>query len=191
MGGVYLDSDVAVFRRFDHLHEYNFFTGIEFRNHEYQNGFIEAAILASIPGNPLVKEILDRYNSRNFIREDGSFDKTIAPNIYTPVFRNKYNWDGSDRTVTFSDGTTILDSSLLTNSIILSPKESHIFFHYNNATWSPHHESRGRIYKLFQRNGYIDFYRRIENIRVCVIRWIKGKIKHIKRTSPRTTKTKD
>lgn len=81
-GGIYLDSDVLVFKSFEKLlHEANYVTGLEYtpvprlkkeqidkNGHRKQNvesvfGIgIQAAFMASIPGHPFCKTCLERYN---------------------------------------------------------------------------------------------------------------------------------
>lgn len=56
-GGVYLDTDVEVYKSFDDLLDNHFFIGVE-QPHYFGNATIGAE-----KGNPIVKEILNRYES--------------------------------------------------------------------------------------------------------------------------------
>lgn len=69
-GGIYLDSDIMVLRSFDDLLECKSFTGFE------SGGRIAAWIFASESGNPLFKELLDYYDGRNFVDDNGIPDLT-------------------------------------------------------------------------------------------------------------------
>ncbi len=69
-GGIYLDSDILVSRSFDDLLEEKAFTAFE------SGGRIAAWIFASQAQNPLFKELLDYYDGRSFLREDGTPDLT-------------------------------------------------------------------------------------------------------------------
>lgn len=69
-GGIYLDSDIEVFRSFDSLLRNRAFTGFE------SAGRIGAWILASEKGNPLFKRLLDYYVGRSFYDENGEMDLT-------------------------------------------------------------------------------------------------------------------
>ena len=69
-GGIYLDSDVEVYRSFDDLLENEAFMGFE------SGGRIGAWLMASEAGNPLFQEMLSYYDGRPFLREDGSADLT-------------------------------------------------------------------------------------------------------------------
>jgi len=74
-GGIYLDSDVKVYKRFDSFLNHSFFSCIEyFKPTNYIA--IEAAVLGSVSGHPFVLECLEEYKSLRFIKGDGIFDFT-------------------------------------------------------------------------------------------------------------------
>ncbi len=77
-GGIYLDSDIEVFKRFDDLLDNKAFTGFESGNR------IGPWLIASEKGNPLIKELLDYYIGRHFCDENDNIDMT--PNT-VPVTR--------------------------------------------------------------------------------------------------------
>lgn len=77
-GGIYLDSDIEVFRSFDELLDNKAFTGFE------SGGRIGPWILASERGNPLFKEFLEYYRDRSFYNEKEEMD--LTPNT-VPVTR--------------------------------------------------------------------------------------------------------
>lgn len=72
-GGIYLDCDVRVFKRFDALLNAKAFTGFE---HE---GAVAAWLLASEKGNPLFAAFLAYYEHKKFLLADGSLD--LTPNV--------------------------------------------------------------------------------------------------------------
>lgn len=57
-GGIYMDTDVQVFKPFDELLENNMFLGYEL------NGYIGTGIIGAEKGNLLVKELLDFYTDK-------------------------------------------------------------------------------------------------------------------------------
>lgn len=70
-GGVYLDSDMEVYRDFSEIIDaYDVVGGFE------HDTIASAGFIAAIPQCPLIKELLNSYETRNFIKEDGSFDMT-------------------------------------------------------------------------------------------------------------------
>lgn len=72
-GGIYLDSDIEVFKSFDDLLNNKAFTGFE------NERDIAAWIFASEKGNPLFKDFMDYYNDVSFILPDGAFN--MIPNV--------------------------------------------------------------------------------------------------------------
>ena len=98
-GGFYLDSDVRVFSRFDKFLKYGFVSSIEYNKlcdtsqfdasfHRYPSvehvfGLgIQAAIIGSTKGHLFPFDLLNYYNSREFVKKDGTFDMLPAPVIY-------------------------------------------------------------------------------------------------------------
>lgn len=85
-GGIYLDSDVLVYKNFDDLLDLPYFIG-EDRVHCF-----EAAVIGTEKGNPWIKEILDRYTDRPFIREDGSLNMRSLPSVFHDILTKHYSF---------------------------------------------------------------------------------------------------
>ena len=75
MGGIYLDSDVEVLKGFDDLLDLPYFIGAE------KAQTPEAAIIGAEKGCDWIKQCLDYYQDRSFIKEDSSLDITKLPEI--------------------------------------------------------------------------------------------------------------
>lgn len=106
-GGVYLDSDVEVLKPFDDFLKYSFFSSMEFHpfqieqeesyklineagkrlSDNYVSGIqIQAAVMGAEKGCPYVKEVLDWYKDKHFVKSDGTLGTdVIAPQIYARV----------------------------------------------------------------------------------------------------------
>ncbi len=69
-GGIYLDSDIEVYKSFNELLNNKAFTGFE------DEANIGAWMFGSEKGNPLFRELLDYYNGKSFIFPDGSYNMT-------------------------------------------------------------------------------------------------------------------
>jgi hypothetical protein len=67
-GGIYLDTDVEVFKSFDDLLEHDSFWGFE------QENFIATSTIGAAKGNQLLKQFVDSYEDIGFKREDGSYN---------------------------------------------------------------------------------------------------------------------
>ena len=162
-GGVYLDSDVLVKQRFDEWHDYKFFTGIETRNPQHSQFWIEAAIMGSEQNNPIIKEAMKYYEKRNFIKEDGSFDKTPAPDIITDIFIKNYGWERREGQQNFKDGTVIFSHNDITSSQY-PLKPSVRLYHCNNCSWIPTEEWRSPLYKFCRKHDLMRYYKKFEKI---------------------------
>ena len=100
-GGIYLDSDVILLKRFDDFLGNSFFSSMEYHpkqiekcgtmNYIDSNGKriadkyiegiqIQAAVMGAEKGNPFVKEVMDWYSDKHFVNEDG----TIRTNVLSP-----------------------------------------------------------------------------------------------------------
>lgn len=75
-GGIYLDSDVTVYKSFNDLLHLSYFIGEE-RTHCF-----EAAVIGCEPGCWWIKDILDRYNGLDFVSDDGSFNMRSLPKVF-------------------------------------------------------------------------------------------------------------
>jgi hypothetical protein len=67
-GGIYLDTDVEVFKSFNDLLHHESFWGFE------QENFIATSTIGAAKGNHLIKQFLDSYQEKKFINEDGTYD---------------------------------------------------------------------------------------------------------------------
>ncbi len=73
-GGIYLDTDVEVFKSFDDLLDNESFWGFEEKN------FIATSTIGAKAKNKLIKEFLDSYEGKGFKQVDGTFD--MSTNVY-------------------------------------------------------------------------------------------------------------
>ncbi|TGX82102.1 polysaccharide biosynthesis protein [Palleniella muris] len=103
-GGIYMDTDIKVLKRFDDFMNYRFFTAVEYHednvriNHvedmltadgckKNKNDIIidiciESSIFAAEKGHPFIKDCLHYYTDKHFVLPDGSYyDKIIVPVI--------------------------------------------------------------------------------------------------------------
>ena len=86
-GGIYLDSDVEVIKSFDDLLHLPYFTGIEVG----PDG-IELAAFGAEKGTYWLKDMMEYYEGRNFIRENGTLEMDPMPPVMGKMIRRKYYW---------------------------------------------------------------------------------------------------
>lgn len=110
-GGIYLDSDVILLKRLDDFLDNSFFSSMEYHpiqiekcdsmryldseGHRIEDVYIQgiqiqAAVMGAEKGCPFVKEVLDWYQDKHFVKEDGSLRTDIlSPYIYARVAESK------------------------------------------------------------------------------------------------------
>lgn len=93
-GGLYLDTDVEVFKPFDDLLVFKAFAGFEGSKHKPMG----TCVMASEPNGEWVTEILEAYQDRHFVKEDGSFDiRTNVQFITSLMAANGFRQDGVEQ----------------------------------------------------------------------------------------------
>ena len=83
-GGIYLDSDVEVLKSFDPFLQHKSFCG-----HEAM-GWLEPAVIGAEKGTVWLKDMMDYYENRHFIKKDKLDDK-VLPIVMHEVLNAKYN----------------------------------------------------------------------------------------------------
>ena len=84
-GGIYLDTDVEVVKPFDDLLVLPYFFGMEM-----ETSPIEAATMGCEKGCSLIKDVLDTYIGKSFVKPDGTFDELPLPNLFKPFLGDRY-----------------------------------------------------------------------------------------------------
>lgn len=73
-GGFYLDTDVELLKSLDHLRQEKAFLGFE-----ENNAINPGCGFGAEKGNPVIRELRDRYDSLSFYIEDGTLNLTPSP----------------------------------------------------------------------------------------------------------------
>lgn len=72
-GGIYLDADVLIYKNFNELLNLPYFIGCD------QIRAFEAAVIGAEKGCLWIKDILDTYSGKCFVKKDGTYDVTELP----------------------------------------------------------------------------------------------------------------
>lgn len=130
-GGIYMDMDVEVIKNMDILLQNPYFFGMETLTG------IEAGIFGSEKSFLFLKQCLDYYENRPFVKKDGSFDTCPLPKIMYNVLSNNYQYD--ERTsINISD----LDSKkiyLFDNEFLTAKSYQTGIINVTDNTFSIHH----------------------------------------------------
>ncbi len=89
-GGIYLDTDVEVLKKFDDLLHLPYFAGTE------GGSWVEAAVFGAEKGAEWLKDIL-AYFEKPFINADGSYAMTTLPQVMNAVIETKRRICVADR----------------------------------------------------------------------------------------------
>lgn len=79
IGGIYLDTDVEVYKSFDDLLHLESFWGFE------QGNYIATSTMGSSKGSFILKIFLESYNEKNFIKADGTLDDLTNVKVVTNI----------------------------------------------------------------------------------------------------------
>ena len=82
LGGIYLDTDVEVFKPFDDMLHHESFWGFE------QENYIATSTIGAAKENKLIKIFLDSYEEKSFMKEDGSCDDLTNVAIITEILKD-------------------------------------------------------------------------------------------------------
>jgi len=144
-GGIYMDSDIFIYKRFEALIPQQGFATFNECTHPGQKEFgLQAACFMGEKGNEFCKEIFESYNCRHFIKEDGSFDQTISPYIMSGIAQK--------RGFVYEDREQHLPNNIIIYpTLYLSPTR-----HY------PHHSEAFGVHHIYGNWRKRKFGRRIE-----------------------------
>lgn len=148
-GGIYLDSDVRAFGQIEELLRNDFFSGLEMRDKEHTQIYLEAAIMGAVPGHPFIERCLNQYNKRTFITPDGTLDLTPIPTILSEILEQNYPWRRVDETQHLPDGITIYATDVIANSNC-KRKRSVKLYHFNSRSWQPQ-TLREKVFRSLKR----------------------------------------
>lgn len=182
-GGIYLDTDVEVFKRFDDFLGLDFFSGIElyreFWNEQVPELFLNEdgapkAMDTDVPhleiltssmgccvGSPLIKEVLDYYKNLevddamvNDFRKYVNFDRLVARFLVHYGFRYKNETQYLDHNMVVF-GTGVFGHAYCPDD------RFEVSWHYNAASWSDKKKKK-TIRSVFVNLGLGEFYDRLK-----------------------------
>ena len=154
-GGIYMDTDVMVYKSFDEFLNFSFFTSVE--NHPTsfevdgmkmvdENGYpkdltqgisgmgLLAALYGAEKGNPFIKECLDYFGCRHFINPDGSLhEDEINPGIMAKLLV-KHGFRYVDKKQALNGNMMIYPSNVFAGDSLTRDKDSYAM-HFMDNSW--------------------------------------------------------
>lgn len=156
-GGIYLDTDVEVVKAFDDLLSEEMFCGFEIRDPKgYKRGQeIEESVafglgFGAIKKHPILKEILEFYETLHFYNSDGSLNLVACPRYQTEILckhglipnRETQRFDGG---IAFSPEYFCPQSNVTDEMLMLTEKNYSI--HHFTVSWAPPRDLKAREWK--------------------------------------------
>lgn len=96
-GGIYLDSDVIMYKSFNELLTLPYFVGQSY------SGAFEAAVIGTEKGAKWIDDVLKRYTDRPFVKNDGSFDTVELPKVFANRLNEKYRFVKLSKYIEYSN----------------------------------------------------------------------------------------
>lgn len=124
-GGIYFDTDIEVFNRFDDLLDNEMFMGFE------QPHYLSTATIGATKHNPIIKELLDAYDNETFAVREHWQDYKTSPMVMTDVLEKYFDRDKMEYQK--CDGITIYPK----NYFVRSEKENEEIYckHHMFGCW--------------------------------------------------------
>jgi len=185
-GGIYLDTDVEVFQRFDRFLDFDFFTGVElYREFElehiaekylYEDGTpkeedvdvphleVLTSSMGCCPHSPIIHEVLDYYKNivinddiLNDFRRYVNFDRLMARHL------THYGFKYKNETQYLGKKMIVFCTGVFGHAFC--PDERYeVSWHYNTASWIDVKKKNNMIKKFFKCLGMERLYNNAKSL---------------------------
>ena len=168
-GGIYLDSDVEVFKKFDELLGLPYFIGREGIGNR-----VEVAAFGAEKGTEWVADCMRYYEGRSFIKEDGSLDTIVMPDIVYNIINSKYKINLIDKKEDFIFGKDVFNefpNDWFCANVHLHTSDTKPTYIISSNTYCVHHFANSWIkvskFKIWVKNfmiktGIISIYNKFK-----------------------------
>ena len=153
-GGVYLDTDVELFKPLDSLLGYSGFMGWS------QDGFVSSGLgFGAEPGNRTLRLLAEIYDSLSFVNDDGSLNLTATPHYVTDAL-TPLGFESCGE-VQVIDGFALLPADYLDpldpNTGVLEKTENTLSAHLYFASWLSERDRYQReLRRRLNKRGFPD-----------------------------------
>lgn len=162
-GGIYLDTDVEVFRRFDRFLDNSFFIGIEYQeNAEVYRLGVDASVFGCEKGNGFARECLDYYNDKAFRLEDGRITGGTVQAI-SSIIAEKYGFRRVDENQVLNNGVNVFSTKYFCNISNKIDKKTIYSLHHFDGSWVDYSD-RGIFYRFCRRHDMLHVYKGLEKL---------------------------
>lgn len=158
-GGVYMDTDLEVIRPIDEFLRHRAFTSFQDENS------IPTAIMGSEAKNKWIGALLSDYDTRQFLKPDGSYDLTTNVDIITQLTVRDYGVVLDNTYQELADGVVIYPNSYFCPKVfdtqeVMITDDTHTIHHFNASWYDPGKLKRYRLHQAM--SAAFDSYDRRE-----------------------------
>ena len=161
-GGIYLDTDMEMVRSFEPLRKHKAFFG-------FASEGLTLPVFGSEAHTEFIADMLNEYNKRSFIKEDGSYDTTPLDVPALNLLKRKYGLVENYQYQELKDGTAIYPKQYFystdANTGKITKYPELFCIHYADASWLSEEQKadmmrRRRLVKFLGENFglYVDAF---------------------------------
>jgi len=160
-GGIYLDTDVEVFRRFDDFLHHHFFAGTELRPTDTEGDFItlDASAFGCEQGHWYAQACMDFYHDKPFRLSDGRIPGGVVQVVATRVLE-PYGYRRINERQVVKD-IDVYPTSFFCNKSNRYNKKTIYSLHHFDGSWTDV-SGRGRLFAFCRKYDLMHIYRAIE-----------------------------
>lgn len=136
-GGIYLDTDVETIKSFDPLLHLPYFIGQEVKEDR-----VEIAAFGAEKGCGWIKHCLDYYTNRNFIKNDGTLDLKVMPDIIHEIISKHYKQQNISSIQSFVNNNHIFNqfpNDWFCANVYKNKEDLKISYNISEDTFCVHH----------------------------------------------------
>ena len=187
-GGIYLDTDVEVFKRFDEFLDCNFFSGIElypnFKDEKIAENYLNedgtakdptqdvphmeilTSSMACCPNHPMICDIRDYYNSAEASPERAlHYREWVNNDRLVARYLTQYGFRYRDETQRFGEGMVVYGTGVFGHQFCANP-DYVISYHHNATSWDNDKWDKAQRRKVFfDKLGLLPVYNWFKNLK--------------------------
>lgn len=162
-GGIYLDTDVEIFRPLDSLLNQEFFAGIEFQENAPQLRIsIDVSAFGCIKGHPFALECLDYYKDKSFYLPDGTITGGTVQAVAS-LLGSKYGFEYRNEHQRLSNGVNIFPTPYFCNTSNKIENGVTFSLHHFDGSWVDYSD-RGFLFRFCKKHDLSHIYKHLENL---------------------------
>jgi len=163
-GGIYLDSDVFVYKTFDPIITNEFFCGTEaYYADEILKYRMEAAIMGSEKGHSFVKRSMEWYLNKHF-SSDSATSFLVMPEVISNIAQS-IGYCRENETQYLEEGVVVFPTTIFTNALHsdFSNQDTLLAIHQNAGSWIDY-SRRGCLFNFCRKHDMMQSYSMLEKI---------------------------